>query len=234
MITDVVIPSASAAAAGAPPLVVAEVGAGTGYLIHRLARALPAGVVIATDVEQGMRDFCAKRCADAGLTNVRVVTAGLKHAGLPLRAHAIVMLNTYHHIWMDSREMRIAWLRNTAALDLAPHGRIIIVEFSKGDLPVNAPPEWMRLERSDVIADAEAAGLSLVDAPSFLPYQHITVFERAAASSSSPAASPRADAGSAPAADPHAGAAAAVAGAVADSDPASTSTGDLGAVASSL
>lgn len=42
--------------------VVADVGAGTGYLTVRLARNLPAATVIATDPEDGMRQFLTARC----------------------------------------------------------------------------------------------------------------------------------------------------------------------------
>ena len=44
----------------------------------------------------------------------------------------------------------------------------VVLDFKPGRLPIPAPPELERLERSTIMADAEAAGLELISAPAIL------------------------------------------------------------------
>jgi len=154
-----------------------EVGCGTGYFLSRLAAALPHAQVIGTDTEEAMRKYCGSRVASC--PNARVMPGGLKSAAngaLSSRAHVLLLANTYHHM-----DHRVDWLRATAALDLSyPLSFLVIIEHKTGALPIPAPPEWMRLERGTIMAEAEAAGFTLAAAPSFLPHHNILVFQREA------------------------------------------------------
>ena len=54
-----------------PGQVVADIGAGTGYLSRRLAeKIVPGGKVLAVDIQPEMLELLAKRMARAGITNV--------------------------------------------------------------------------------------------------------------------------------------------------------------------
>ena len=56
-----------------PKMVVADIGAGTGYFAVRLARAVPDGQVIATDIEPDLIRYMTERAAREGLANLRAV-----------------------------------------------------------------------------------------------------------------------------------------------------------------
>ena len=72
----------------------------------------------------------------------------------------------------------VALLRNVAA-DLKPNGRIGIVDFKHDGLgPGPALDE--RADPARVIADAAAAGLRLIKRETFLRYQYMLVFGKAA------------------------------------------------------
>src|SRR3569623_2143461 len=62
-----------AALALAPALTVADVGAGTGYFTVRLARGVPQGTVIATDIEPDMIRYLNERATREHLPNIRAV-----------------------------------------------------------------------------------------------------------------------------------------------------------------
>jgi SAM-dependent methyltransferase len=175
VIDEVIRPLLTAATPTGKQPVLLEVGCGTGYFLSRLAAALPHAQVIGTDTEEAMRKYCGSRVA--GCPNARVMPGGLKSAAngaLSSRAHVLLLANTYHHM-----DHRVDWLRATAALDLAyPLSFLVIVEHKTGALPIPAPPEWMRLERGTIMAEAEAAGFTLAAAPSFLPHHSILVFQR--------------------------------------------------------
>jgi SAM-dependent methyltransferase len=167
---------------------VADIGAGTGYMTARLARLLPGADVVAADTQAGMCDYLQRRVEKEGLVNVRVqlITAAAPSDGprLGVPVDVALLVHVYHHIGdVDTPRaagQRIAYLR-ALARELAPGGAIVILEHKPGELPIEAPPAHMRLERSTILSEAEAAGLELAEAPSFLPWHSCLVFKAAGA-----------------------------------------------------
>lgn len=150
-----------------PGDVACDVGVGPGYFALRIARAVgPSGRVHGVDVEPRMLDLLARRAAEAGLSNVRPVLARDGEVGLPPEACAVILsVNAFHHF-----PDRPAFLSRLAAR-LAPGGRLAVVDFHGGELPIGPPPEH-RVGREAFLADAKAAGLAVVREETFLPYQY--------------------------------------------------------------
>lgn len=154
--------------------VVADVGAGTGYFTVRLAKAVPDGKVIASDVEADMVRYLRERAAKEGLANVVAVQGDATDPKLPERAHVILVVDVLHHV-----ENRGAFF-TTLASQLADGGRIVIVDFEP-DAPEDGPgpPKQHRLSVDAVVREATAAGLrqrgSVNDT---LPYQYVLQLER--------------------------------------------------------
>eukprot|EP00741_Cyanophora_paradoxa_P025768 tig00000391_g24865.t1 len=151
--------------------VVADVGAGTGFLSSRLARH--AAAVFACDPEPNMVEFLRKRFEREGLGNARPVLASKDDAALPERCDLIVSVNVYHHIFQ--RERYFTGLREKY---LKPGGRLAIVDFKKGEWPIGHPPQHMLVEADAIAAELSAAGLRLLErAPEdFMPYHFLLVF----------------------------------------------------------
>jgi SAM-dependent methyltransferase len=168
-------------AAGA---VVADVGAGPGYLTLRLARAVgPSGRVFGVDVDPRMTALLAERAAAAGLGNVEPVLAP-SGDGLPPRpCDLILIVNAFHHFPDGAGYLR----RLSGAL--APGGRIALIDFHDGDLPVGPPPEH-RVTRVEIDRAVAAAGLALDREVGFLPYQHFLLLGLASAAKSGDSPSP--------------------------------------------
>ena len=76
---------------------------------------------------------------------------------------------TSHHI--GERVAYLAKLRPA----LSREGRVAIIDWRKGDIPLGPPPEE-RVGREDVIAEFENAGWRLVTESVALPYQYFLVF----------------------------------------------------------
>lgn len=150
---------------------VADIGAGTGYFSLRLARAVgPSGRVLAVDIDPEMLEFVAERARRKGLSQVETVQAGEDDPRLPEGAVDLILtVNTWHHI-----DDRVDYMRGLAS-SLAPDGRVVIVDFRKGDLPVG-PPDHHKISAEDLIEEARRAGFELAGALPDLQHQYVMEF----------------------------------------------------------
>jgi len=150
---------------------VADLGAGTGYFTMRLARRVgEKGKVWAIDIEPNLIDHIGLRAVGAGLTQVETVLARPDDPSIPdAAADLVLIVDTWHHI--DARLAYLAKLRRA----LKKGGRVAIVDFKPGEIPVGPPPEH-RLPRAAIEAEFTEAGFSLVADPDVLPYQFVLVF----------------------------------------------------------
>lgn len=156
----------------APSMTVADVGAGTGYFAVRLARAVPQGQVIATDIEPDMVRYLGDRAKKEGLGNLRAALATATTSGLaPNSVDVVLIVDVWHHI-----DDRVAYARDLAVA-LKPGGRVVIVDF-RLDATRGPPPE-MRLPPEKILADLAAGGLVGKLSPVALPEQYILEATRA-------------------------------------------------------
>lgn len=155
----------------APDMVVADIGAGTGYFAVRLARAVPSGQVIATDIEPDMVRYVTDRAKHENLANLRAQTTPANDPQLPAASvDRILVVDVWHHL-----DDRAAYAKKLAAA-LRPGGRIAVVDF-KLDSKLG-PPKQHRLTPEAIIADLQAAGLTAELAAVELPEQYIVFASR--------------------------------------------------------
>lgn len=153
-----------------PDAWVADVGSGPGYFTRRLARAVPQGVVFAVDVEPRQLDRLNEHVQREGLDNVVPVLAPADDPRLPPgRFDLVLVVNTYHHF---PDRVRYSSTLRTA---LRPHGRLVIIDYHKHELPVG-PPVDHKLARETVLDEAARAGFRLASELDLLPYQYFLVF----------------------------------------------------------
>ena len=152
---------------------IADIGSATGYLTVRLARAAPLGVVYGVDIEPEMVRYLGERAEREGLENLHSLLGAPDDPKLPGPVDLVVIVNTYHHI-----EDRVAYMRRLLA-SLTPAGRVAIIDFKPGPLPVGPGPS-VKLPPSQVEDELRAAGYHLSQSDdTLLPYQFIQVFVRA-------------------------------------------------------
>ncbi|MEM9488541.1 MAG: methyltransferase domain-containing protein [Myxococcota bacterium] len=158
-----------AALAIQPGQTVVDLGAGTGYLLPRLARAVgPTGTVIALDVEPAMVRYLDEAAARAGWSNVET------HLGAPddprldrASVDRVVTLNVWHHI-----DGRPAYARRLAAA-LKPGAVVVVVDFLRQETEGPGPPMNMRLSAEQVIGDLEAAGFRAETVAETMPRHYV-------------------------------------------------------------
>jgi predicted methyltransferase len=156
-----------------PGMWVADLGAGTGYFSRYLDAAVrPGGIVFAVDTEPNLVAYLRQRSEQEKTTTIAPLLASVDDPRLPPRALDLVLIvDTYHHL-----DDRLAYLERLGAT-LKPSGRVAIVDWQKGDLPVGPPAEH-KLARQQVIEEMQAAGYVLTAEPAILPYQYVLVFTR--------------------------------------------------------
>jgi SAM-dependent methyltransferase len=152
-----------------PGMTVADVGAGTGYFLPYLSRAVgPSGAVLALDIEPDMVRFMRERAAREGLANVRSDVVRGDDPGLPQgKVDRVLIVDTWHHI--PERAAYAARLR----AGLAPGGRVAIVDFTME--AQHGPPKMHRIPPEQVVAELAAGGLAASIVPETLPEQYVVV-----------------------------------------------------------
>jgi cyclopropane fatty-acyl-phospholipid synthase-like methyltransferase len=154
-----------------PAMTVADVGAGTGYFSVRLARAVPRGEVIATDLQPDMVRFLRERARREQLPNLRAIRSTPTASKLAARsADRILVVHAWHHLAAGG-----AYARDLKAA-LRPGGSLFIVDFSlKGR---RGPPASLRIAPRALITALEGAGLSARLSPISLPGQYLVEARR--------------------------------------------------------
>jgi ubiquinone/menaquinone biosynthesis C-methylase UbiE len=153
-----------------PGMVVADIGAGSGYYTSRIAKSVgPTGKVYATDIQPGMIDLINRRVAAEGLTNVTTVLGGMDDPKLPPASIDLaIMVDVYHEL--QSPQLFLQRLRET----FKPGGRLVLLEFRKEDATVPIL-EVHKMSVAEVKAELEAEGFVLDKVIGVLPWQHIIV-----------------------------------------------------------
>ena len=154
-----------------PGMVIADIGAGTGYFSVRLARAVPDGQVIATDIEPDMIRYLTERAAREQLPNLRAVRTPPNDPQLAAgTVDRVLVVDVWHHI--DDR----AGYARALARALRPGGKLAIVDFTRE--ATHGPPVEMRLTPEQVIGELRQAGLAAALSPIVLPDQYIVIGTR--------------------------------------------------------
>jgi arsenite methyltransferase len=150
---------------------VADLGAGEGFFIPYLSRAVGAnGRVYAIEVDPERVEELKQEFVDG---NVEVVLAAVDDPRLPSGAVDVVLIvNTFHHI--SDRSTYFSKLRET----LRSGGRVAVIEPNAelGGILSLALDEGHKSSASDVVQEMQEAGYRKVESFDFLPVQIFEMF----------------------------------------------------------
>lgn len=151
-----------------PEVIVADIGAGTGYFSVRLARALPKGKVVAVDVSSDMVRYVRERAKKENLPNVQAQLGAVDGPALETPVDLALLVDVYHHVASPARYFE------RVRTSLKPGGRVAVIDF-RLDSP-RGPPPSARVAPDQVRADLARAGFELAGQHDFLPDQYFLVF----------------------------------------------------------
>jgi len=163
-----------------PGMVVADIGAGVGYMSLRMARRVgPAGKVYANDLQPAMLDRLRQNAFKAGIGNIVTVVGEMADPKLPSNTMDLVLLVDVYHEFSQPQQM-LRKIRET----LKPDGRLVLLEYRAEDPNVPILAEH-KMAVAQVKAELEAEGFVLQPVIETLPRQHILILTKAAAKATS-------------------------------------------------
>ena len=156
-----------------PGDVVADVGAGSGYLTFRLAKRVGSkGKVFAVDIQPEMLALLRKRMKELKLENIEPVLGVETDPKLPAHSVDLILMVDVYHEFAYPWEMTQAMVRA-----LKPGGRLVFVEYRKED-----PKVWIKLvhkmTEEQVRKEMKPHPVSWVNTLHVLPMQHIIIFKK--------------------------------------------------------
>jgi precorrin-6B methylase 2 len=157
-----------------PGMVVADVGAGSGYHTFLIAPLVgEKGKVIASDIQQGMLDYITKKAKKLNVANVEVVKGTETDPKLPAAGVDLILMVDVYHEFSHPYEMT---QKMVAALK--PGGRLVFVEFRLEDDRVPIKLVHKMSERQVLKEMAVFPELEHTKTVGTLPWQHVIVFTK--------------------------------------------------------
>ena len=152
--------------------VVADIGAGTGYFTFPVAARVPKGMVFAVDIQPEMLALMEQRKARENVSNVKTVLGEADDPKLPDGEIDLAFIVDAYHEFSFPREMG-----EHLKASLKPGGQLVLVEYRAEDprVPIK---RLHKMSEAQVKQEMAAIGLDWVRTESYLPQQHVLIFQK--------------------------------------------------------
>ena len=156
-----------------PGMIVADIGAGTGYMSLRMAKRVgPNGKVYANDIQPEMLRRLRQNADKAKVKNIDTVLGSDVDPKLPAgQLDLVLLVDVYHELSQPQKMLRK--IRES----LKPSGRLVLLEYRKEDpsIPIITVHK-MTVE--EVRKELGAEHFVFAEVIESLPRQHILIFNR--------------------------------------------------------
>ncbi|MDB5311079.1 MAG: ycgJ 1 [Gemmataceae bacterium] len=157
-----------------PGMVIADVGAGSGYHSFLLSPLVgEKGKVIASDIQPEMLELIREKAKRLKVTNVSTVRGTAKDPKLPAGGVDLILLVDVYH------EFEFPFEMTEKMVDaLAPDGRLVFVEFKMEDDKVNIKLVHKMSERQVIKEMEPFKEMEHTKTVGTLPWQHVVIFTK--------------------------------------------------------
>jgi ubiquinone/menaquinone biosynthesis C-methylase UbiE len=153
-------------------MVIADIGAGSGYYSALLSKMVGTGKVFAIDVEPEMIAYLNKRIKKEKLSHILPVLSSEQKVSLPENSIDMMLLVDVYHEFSYPYEMALSM---RAALKTG--GKLVLVEFRSED-PTVPIKTIHKMSEAQAIKEFKAAGFTFDKNIDNLPWQHCMVFTK--------------------------------------------------------
>jgi len=155
-----------------PTDVVADIGAGTGYFSFRISPLVTEGKVLAVDIQPEMLDIMNFLKKENNITNVEPILGGVTDPNLSEESVDLALMVDAYHEFEYPKEVMERVVRA-----LKPGGRVALVEYRYENplIPIKA---LHKMSQNQARKEMKAVGLQWLETKSFLPQQHLMLFEK--------------------------------------------------------
>ena len=152
--------------------VVADIGAGTGYFTFPVAARVPEGKVFSVDIQPEMLALIEQRKTLENVVNVETVLGEADDPKLPDNEIDLAFIVDAYHEFSFPREMG-----ERLKASLKPGGQLVLVEYRAEDprVPIK---RLHKMSEMQVKQEMAAIGLDWVRTESYLPQQHVLIFQK--------------------------------------------------------
>ena len=151
---------------------IADIGAGSGYHVFKMAPLAENGLVYAVDIQPEMVETIELKKRSKRMSNIETVLGSEKSINLPKNSLDKILLVDVYHEFSYPIEL-VKSIKNA----LKPNGQFFLIEYRGEDLTVPIKKIHKMTEKQS-IAEMKAAGLSLKENIDNLPWQHCMIFEK--------------------------------------------------------
>jgi SAM-dependent methyltransferase len=154
-------------------MVVADIGAGTGYYARRIAPLVgSSGTVFSVDVQPEMLQIATELASRAKITNIKSVLAKVDNVQLADSSIDLaIMVDVYHELEFPFEVVE------SIVRALKPNGRLVYVEYRAEDARV--PIKVLhKMRESQVRNEAAQHSLKFERTANTLPWQHVIIFQK--------------------------------------------------------
>ena len=153
-----------------PTDTIADIGAGSGYHVFRMAPLANNGLIYAVDIQIEMLMEIENTKQFNKINNVETILGSETSIQLPVRSvDKILMVDVYHEFNFPI-EM-IASIKNA----LKPEGQLFLIEY-RGEDPKVPIKKIHKMTENQAVKEMEAAGFKLKSNITNLPWQHCMIF----------------------------------------------------------
>lgn len=149
---------------------IADIGAGSGYHVFKMAPQASLGNIYAVDIQDEMLAAIASRKALDGVQNITTVKGTTTSVNLPKYSiDKVLMVDVYHEF--DFPIEMITSIKSA----LTDNGKIYLIEYRGEDTSVPIK-KVHKMTEAQAVKEMQAAGFTLKENISNLPWQHCMVF----------------------------------------------------------
>lgn len=149
---------------------IADIGAGSGYHVFRMAPLAKNGVVYAVDIQSEMLEAINIKIELNNINNIKTILGNEKSIQLPKNSvDKIIMVDVYHEFNFPKEMIRS--IKNA----LKPDGELFLIEY-RGEDPRVPVKKIHKMIEKQAQKEMEANGFTLRENIRNLPWQHCMIF----------------------------------------------------------